>query len=147
MGGRGASSTEYSANRQSIDTKIYNKLKKEISEELRKNNLYPEFKKTQVNVGDGFSEADYDENSSNGKQTLVVIDTGLRYGTTFTLNGQKYNSAFTSDNDKVVKVQQKVFKILEKYNKKYKFDYNVDKKAFRSDNPSMSVDEWRKKRK
>lgn len=65
---------------------------------------------TSVNVGSWFYEA------SNGKMKILSVDMGTRY------NANNRNQILTS-----------AFKVLEKYNLDFKFDYIVDKKKYRSD--------------
>ena len=109
MGGRGASGGIESkiANRPILDTKTKNQIQKELKE------IYPQARVTATtsSVGSGFTE------SENGKMKTITVDMGTQY---------------ISDSETRFERQTRAFEILEKYNRKYKFDYFVDKKKYRS---------------
>lgn len=95
-----------------LTTKAKNQIEKEMKE------IYP-FATVKIgtsNVGRNCFDAEYaTPASTNGKQKFISVNLGSE-------NDQKFDDRLAQG-----------FKVLEKYNKQYKFDYQINKKCYKSD--------------
>jgi len=122
--GRGTSKVSNTTKSSDIETIIQNrpvldvKVKNQIEKEMKEITGYAEVTMHTHNTGAGFAE------SVNGKQKFLRVSV-------------KVDQDATSKEQR--KAERDAFAILEKYNKKYKFDYQVNKKKYKSDGTDFKI--------